>query len=63
MRATSRDLLVHIAGDAHQFHSIMGKQRVSKVMFTIACSCGELCEVPATPESAAAMRNVPEARL
>ena len=57
---TARDLLVAVAGNEHDTHSIVARRKQSRGVITFACSCGEVFKIIATPEISTALRNVAE---
>lgn len=60
LRATARDLLVYVAGEEHQDHSVVRKTAVAVGLIKFMCSCGEVYRVSATKETVDSLRNVPE---
>jgi hypothetical protein len=57
---TARELLVYVAGEDHAYHSVVSRKKAAKAIIEFRCSCGSKCQVAATLENLAALRNIPE---
>lgn len=58
-RMTSRELLVDVAGEAHQEHTVVKRTKAVAGVIVFWCSCNVKCEVAATSENDFALSLVP----